>query len=195
MGYSTCRCTFRWRFAFYGCSFCAGRKKRHFFVIYGRNQFQYAVHAHRRLFHPKPDSKSGSGDERGSMAVPEQFRLWYHAGDFLPLSLLFGLTTWIKSGSHRYHPSFGGYASDGPTLKLLYTFFVFIWSFMGYYYSPLHLCQLLTVKYMGCAIWPVYKEHLKIHSLAVCILLLTILSVSVDSAVKTPSKRRHKILF
>jgi len=33
---------------------------------------------------------------------------------------------------------------------------------MGYYYSPLHLCQLLTVKYMGCATWPVYKEHLKI---------------------------------
>ena len=112
------------------------------------DQFQYAVHAHRRLFHPKPDSKSGSGDERGSMAVPEQFRLWYHAGDFRRVAAVWPDHR-IKSGSHRYHPS-------------LYTFFVFIWSFMGYYYSPLHLCQLLTVKYMGCATWPVYKEHLKI---------------------------------
>ena len=46
-------------------------------------------------------------------------------------------------------------------LKLVYTFFVFVWGFLGYYYSPLHLCQLLTVKYMGCKNWDVYKEHLK----------------------------------
>ena len=71
-------------------------------------------------------------------------------------SLLFGLTTGLS-----LVPLVATLPMD-PTLKLLYTFFVFIWSFMGYYYSPLHLCQLLTVKYMGCATWPVYKEHLKI---------------------------------
>ena len=49
-----------------------------------------------------------------------------------------------------------------PTYQLLYTFFVFIWSFLGYYYSPLHLCQLLTIKYMGCATGAVYREHLKL---------------------------------
>lgn len=46
-------------------------------------------------------------------------------------------------------------------MKLIYTFFVFVWGFLGYYYSPLHLCQLLTVKYMGCKNGEVYKEHLK----------------------------------
>lgn len=110
-------------------------------------------------------------------------------------SLLFGLTTGLSLVPIGIILPLVATLPMDPTLKLLYTFFVFIWSFMGYYYSPLHLCQLLTVKYMGCATWPVLQRTFENHSLAVCILLLTILSVSVDSAVKTPSKRRHKILF
>ena len=77
-------------------------------------------------------------------------------------SLLFGLTTGLSLVPIGIILPLVATLPMDPTLKLLYTFFVFIWSFMGYYYSPLHLCQLLTVKYMGCATWPVYKEHLKI---------------------------------
>ncbi len=46
-------------------------------------------------------------------------------------------------------------------MRLLYTFFVFAWSFLGYYYSPLHLCQLLTVKYMNVTSGEMYREHAK----------------------------------
>ncbi len=46
--------------------------------------------------------------------------------------------------------------------KLVYCFFIYIWSFLGYFFSPLHMCQLLTVKHMGCGNGPVYKEYSKL---------------------------------
>ena len=49
-----------------------------------------------------------------------------------------------------------------PTQLLLYIFFLCIWSFLGYYYSPLHLCQILTIKYIGISTKDVYKQHLRL---------------------------------
>ena len=95
------------------------------------------------------------------MAVSEQLRLRDPAGDFRRLAAV-RPDHGIKPGAHWDHPAVGGHAADGSDAEASLHFFVFIWSFMGYYYSPLHLCQLLTIKYMGCATWPVYKEHLKI---------------------------------
>jgi hypothetical protein len=46
--------------------------------------------------------------------------------------------------------------------KLTLTFFIFCWQFFGYYYSPLHLCQLLTIQYTGCDLREVMRENLKI---------------------------------
>jgi len=46
--------------------------------------------------------------------------------------------------------------------KLVYCFFVFVWSFLGYYFSPLHMCHLLTVKHVGCGNGKVYKEYAKL---------------------------------
>ncbi len=46
--------------------------------------------------------------------------------------------------------------------KLVYCFFIFVWSFLGYFFSPLHMCQLLTVKHMGCGNGPVYREYSKL---------------------------------
>lgn len=77
-------------------------------------------------------------------------------------SLLFGLTTGLSLVPLGIILPLVAALPMAAELKLVYTFFVFIWTFLGYYYSPLHLCQLLTVKYMGCANWPVYKEHLKV---------------------------------
>lgn len=34
--------------------------------------------------------------------------------------------------------------------ELVYTFFTFTWCFIGYFYSPLHLCQVLTLAQMEC---------------------------------------------
>ena len=58
-------------------------------------------------------------------------------------------------------------------MKLVYCFFIYIWSFLGYFFSPLHMCQLLTVKHVGCGNGPVYKEYSKlIPCLAVYIFVL-----------------------
>lgn len=46
--------------------------------------------------------------------------------------------------------------------KLVYCFFIFVWSFLGYYFSPLHMCHLLTVKHVGCGNGRVYKEYSKL---------------------------------
>lgn len=44
----------------------------------------------------------------------------------------------------------------------IFAFFVFTSSFCGYFFSPLHLCQLLTIQTVGCPIKDVYKEYSKL---------------------------------
>lgn len=44
----------------------------------------------------------------------------------------------------------------------IFGFFVFASSFCGYFFSPLHLCQLLTIQTMGCKPKGVYKEYAKL---------------------------------
>ena len=44
----------------------------------------------------------------------------------------------------------------------IFGFFVFASSFCGYFFSPLHLCQLLTIQTMGCSPKSVYKEYAKL---------------------------------
>lgn len=46
--------------------------------------------------------------------------------------------------------------------KLIYVFFVCVWAFIGYYYSPLHLCQILSNAYMGCSVGDATKENIKL---------------------------------
>ncbi|MFH1512437.1 MAG: DUF401 family protein [Bacillota bacterium] len=51
-------------------------------------------------------------------------------------------------------------SQSAPELPLL--FFVCVWSFMGYFYSPLHLCQLLTIRHIGVGQRDVYREHMRL---------------------------------
>ncbi len=39
-------------------------------------------------------------------------------------------------------------------------FYVFIWCFIGYFFSPIHLCQLLSDKEMGCTVGERYRTYL-----------------------------------
>ena len=39
-----------------------------------------------------------------------------------------------------------------PKEEILYCIFIYTWSFNGYFFSPLHLCQVLTLEQMGCEI-------------------------------------------
>lgn len=50
----------------------------------------------------------------------------------------------------------------GSTELAIYAFFVFCCTFIGYFFSPLHLCQLLTMQAMGCQPKNVYREYLKL---------------------------------
>lgn len=44
-------------------------------------------------------------------------------------------------------------------MLLANTFLVFISSYFGYYFSPLHLCQVLTVDYLKCTTQSILKEY------------------------------------
>ena len=61
----------------------------------------------------------------------------------------------------------------GTTELTVYASFVFVCTFIGYFFSPLHLCQLLTMQSMGCQHKTVYKEYAKlIPVVSVCAFVL-----------------------
>ena len=77
------------------------------------------------------------------------------------VGLAFGLSTGISMVPLGILlPFIAGMGLTGMT-QTVYAFYILVWSFLGYYFSPFHLCQLLTVKAMGCSSGSVYKEHMK----------------------------------
>ena len=44
----------------------------------------------------------------------------------------------------------------------IFAFFTYACSFCGYFFSPLHLCQLLTIQTVGCPSKDVYREYAKL---------------------------------
>ncbi|HRU41086.1 MAG TPA: DUF401 family protein, partial [Candidatus Diapherotrites archaeon] len=46
-------------------------------------------------------------------------------------------------------------------MLLMYCHFTFCWSFVGYFFSPLHLCQLFTCEYLKVGIPDLYKGYWK----------------------------------
>ncbi|MEG1862793.1 MAG: DUF401 family protein [Oscillospiraceae bacterium] len=77
-------------------------------------------------------------------------------------SILFGITTGLSMVPLGVILPLINNLPISVNAKLVYCFFVFVWSFLGYYFSPLHLCQLLTIKHVGCGTGPVYKEYMKL---------------------------------
>ncbi len=77
------------------------------------------------------------------------------------VGLAFGLSTGISMVPLGILlPFVSGMDLSGMT-QTVYAFYILVWSFLGYYFSPFHLCQLLTVKAMGCKSADVYRKHLK----------------------------------
>ncbi len=77
-------------------------------------------------------------------------------------AVLFGLTTGLSMVPLGIILPLVNNLPLAPTAKLVYCFFIYIWSFLGYFFSPLHMCQLLTVKHVGCGNGPVYREYSKL---------------------------------
>jgi len=57
-------------------------------------------------------------------------------------------------------------------MLLLYCHFAFIWSFVGYFFSPLHLCQLFTCEYLKVRMLDLYKEYWKFFVSLVAVLVV-----------------------
>lgn len=77
-------------------------------------------------------------------------------------SVLFGLTTGLSMVPLGIILPLLGSLPLGDYARLCYTCFIFIWSFLGYFFSPLHMCQLLTVKHVGCSNGAVYRQYIKL---------------------------------
>lgn len=77
-------------------------------------------------------------------------------------AVLFGLTTGLSMVPLGILLPLISNLPLSANAKLVYCFFIFVWSFIGYYFSPLHMCQLLTIKHMGCGNGKVYKEYSKL---------------------------------
>jgi hypothetical protein len=43
---------------------------------------------------------------------------------------------------------------------LIYVFFLYAWSFLGYYYSPVHLCLVLSNQCIGCSLGSTFRKNL-----------------------------------
>ncbi len=59
------------------------------------------------------------------------------------------------------------------TQLLLYCHFTFTWSFIGYFFSPLHLCQLFTCEYLKISTIDLYKDYWKFFLYLVAVLMMS----------------------
>jgi uncharacterized protein len=55
---------------------------------------------------------------------------------------------------------------------LFYAHFTFEWSFVGYFFSPLHLCQLFTCEYLDVSTAELYKEYWKLFLSLIAVLMV-----------------------
>lgn len=75
------------------------------------------------------------------------------------VSALFGLATGFQPAAMGVIlPVIGGISLSVGRMTAL-AHIAYTWSFMGYFFSPIHLCQLFTVEYMGIDNASVYKEY------------------------------------
>lgn len=57
----------------------------------------------------------------------------------------------------------------------VYVYFAFGCSFLGYYFSPIHLCQAFTVQHMGTTTKEIYKEYKYFAPLLLLVLIVSFL--------------------
>lgn len=88
------------------------------------------------------------------------------------ISTFFGLATGFSPASLGVIiPVIGGMTLSLTRMTAL-AHIAFAWSFVGYFFSPLHLCQLFTVEYMKVDNVEVYKNYWKFIVLLVIALLI-----------------------
>jgi integral membrane protein (TIGR00529 family) len=92
------------------------------------------------------------------------FEAMFNTGTFtLPALILGSLFFGMITGFHMMpmgivFPMLLGLSLSKGEL-LAYVYFVYCWSFLGYYFSPLHMCQIFTCEYMGVKPGALFKEY------------------------------------
>ncbi len=77
------------------------------------------------------------------------------------VGLVFGLSTGLSLVPMGILLPFVSAMNLPVMTQTIYAIYILLWCFLGYYFSPFHLCQLLTIKYMGCDTNHVYRQHVK----------------------------------
>jgi len=80
------------------------------------------------------------------------------------IALMLGLTTGLMFVPFSVLLPILAEIPMGQTEKTILVSFVFTWSFVGYYFSPLHLCQILTVDCLKCSLPGVYRYNIKLFA-------------------------------
>lgn len=78
---------------------------------------------------------------------------------FFVTSLFFGFITGNQGASLAIILPMISQLSVSNNMLYIYIYFAFVSAFMGYYFSPLHLCQAFTVELMGVNTVDLYKEY------------------------------------
>ncbi len=80
-------------------------------------------------------------------------------GVFLLVGIFFGLITGNSSVPLAINLPILAMMNLPLNTLYVYLFFVFASGFIGYYFSPIHLCQVLTISQMGVSTIDMYKEY------------------------------------
>ena len=78
---------------------------------------------------------------------------------FFVTSLFFGFITGNQGASLAIILPMISQLSVTNDMLYIYIYFAYVSAFMGYYFSPLHLCQAFTVELMGVNTVDLYKEY------------------------------------
>ncbi|SMP40910.1 DUF401 family protein [Anoxynatronum buryatiense] len=100
-------------------------------------------------------------------------------GVFMATSLFFGFITGnINAPLAVTLPMLIRISTDMTMVQLhIFAYFLLISAFLGYYFSPLHLCQTFTLKMMKVTTGQLYREYRLYAPATVLILMVTTLSL------------------
>ncbi|NLN48777.1 MAG: DUF401 family protein, partial [Clostridiales bacterium] len=78
---------------------------------------------------------------------------------FLVSSFVLGFITGFDTTALAIVLPFMAQFNISGSLTYVFTYFIFGAGFIGYYFSPLHLCQAFTIEHMGVSTSEIYKEY------------------------------------
>jgi hypothetical protein len=96
---------------------------------------------------------------------------------FTLVSFFFGYITGYPTSSLAITLPLLSMMELGSNALHIYTFFLVAVSFVGYFYSPLHLCQVLTIGEMKVSTGDLYKEYIPYFALQMLLIFATTLTL------------------